>query len=101
MSNDDVAPDRAGPSRTVLVAVTVASAIYLALAGWAAVRLLGADELNSSASGFFATVLALTMVLYLLAIAMAIVQRHRSEALVPVAGAAVLGTVVCLVFFGI
>lgn len=85
--------------RTVWLAVA-ASLLYGFLAIRYAMRMLSVPDLNASAKTYLWDWLAMTIVLYAICAAVAISQRHRREAAVPVAGAALFGSFVCVLFYG-
>ncbi len=75
----------------------LASVLYMVLAvGY--VRRFADPELNSSARSFFLAVVVMTVVLYAIAVVMAMVQRRQRGAPVPVIGAALFGALVCVFF---
>jgi hypothetical protein len=80
-------------------AAGLASVVYVVLAIRFAMR-VGSSDLNSSARGFFLGVLATTVVLFVVAVAMGVSQRDRAGAAVPALLAALFGIFVCIVFYG-
>lgn len=88
-----------GHSVYLLATTGILSALYFLLAVRFALR-IGSSDLNSSARGFFLSVLVSTIVLYSVSLLVAITQRHNAAAPVPVCLAAMFGAFVCVVFFG-
>lgn len=76
------------------------SVLYVFLAGRYVMRMLSVPELNASARSYFWGVISMTTVLYGICIAIGISQRHRREAPVPVVGAALFGSFICVHFYG-
>lgn len=70
------------------------SVLYLVLAVRFVLRMLSVPDLNASAKTYLWGWLAMTIVLYLLCVALAMSQRKRPEAPVPVLGAALFGSFV-------
>lgn len=81
------------------VAAVLASAVYAILAVRFAAR-IATSQVNESARTFFWGWLAATIVLYLAALATAISERRRSSAPVPILGAALFGSLICVFFYG-
>ena len=85
--------------RGMLLPAVASSTLYLVLALRFALRIASAG-LNSSARGYFTGVLVLTVVLYVAGLGVAVSERRRDAAAIPVIGAALFGSFVCVVFFG-
>jgi hypothetical protein len=86
-------------TRGMLLAAASSSALYFVLATRFALR-IATPGLNSSSRGYFTGVLVMTVVLYVAGMAVAVSQRRREAAGIPIIGAALFGSFVCVVFYG-
>lgn len=80
-------------------AAAVASLVYFVLAGRFAWR-IASNDLYPDTRNYLVGWLATTVVLYAVSLAVSISERHRSGAAVPVVGAALFGSLMCVLFYG-
>jgi hypothetical protein len=86
-------------SDPLLWAAGLSSLLYFVLSTRFALRIESSD-LNSSARGYFYGALGTTVLLYVVALIVAVANRHDAAAGVPVLVSALFGSFVCIVFYG-
>lgn len=92
--------ERWSKSRWLVAVAGALSGIYFTLAvrfGW---RIAAHDNLATQTRWYFVGVHVTTVVLYGVGLAVAFSERHRSGSLIPVIGAAILGSFLCTMFYG-
>lgn len=82
-----------------LVVATLLLAAYGFIVTRAGVRLV-LSEVNGSAKAYFLTVYLGTLLLVVVSVVMAWQNREKSGWIVPVGGSAIVGSGICLLFYG-
>ena len=85
--------------RRLPVGAAVASLVYFVLAGRFAWR-IASNDLYPDTRNYLLGWLATTVVLYAVCLAVSISERERSGSGVPVVGASLFGSLMCVLFYG-
>ncbi len=91
--------ERERPGRG-LVAAAITSSILYVIAAIDAASTVSSSRITSGAKTSMIGVVLMTATLFLVAVAIAISERHRAASPIPILGASLFGIFVCVLFVG-